>query len=237
MASADEPVPRERTVATSVLVALRVPTPPLAGRLPAPWQVEGSTFGPTLGANLNVVFQHVLLREDGEGRPLAEGAGRSAALMASARHPESGERCSFNVRTWAANPSTLPGPYRTGVRARFIAERHLEFDGERGVASELVVVEPASGGRIRLDLRHRPSVPTRIPYEATVRSAADATIVRRYKVDQLVEAVLSRPARIDWVERYQLQVDVPELRDLFDGSEETVAIGFRPMLVRQVYEP
>ncbi len=233
----DEPALLERTVATSVLVALRVPSAPLAGRLPAPWQVEGSGFGPTLGANLNVVFQNVLLREDRDGRPLVTGAGRSAALMALARHPENGERCSFNLRTYAASPSTVPGSYGTAVGARLIAERHLEFDGERGVASELIVVQPTSGGQIRLDLRYRQSVPTRVPYEATVRSAADPTIVRRYKVDQLVEAVLSRTAGVDHVVRYQMRVDVPELRDLFDGSEETVAVGFRPMVVRQVYEP
>ena len=231
----DEPALLERIVATSVLIALRVPSAPLAERLPAPWQVEGSGFGPTLGANLNVVFQDVLLREDREGRPLVTGAGRSAALMALARHSQNGERCSFNVRTYAS-PSAVPGAYRTAVGARLIAERHLEFDGQRGVASELIFVEPTSGGRIRLELRYRQSVPTRVPYEATVRSAADPTIGHRYKVDQLVEAVLSGPAGVNHVESYQLRVDVPELRDLFDGSEETVAIGFRPMVVRQVYK-
>jgi hypothetical protein len=227
---------QEFTVATSVLVALRVPRKPLSDRLPAPWVGAASAFGPTLGANLNVVFHNVLLREDRDRRPVLGAGGRSVGLMALARHPEHGELCTFSVRTYAGTPSMLPGPYRTAVGARVRSERHLETDGERGVASELFIAQPTSGGHICLDLRYRQRAPSRAPYEATVRSSTDPTIVRRYKVDQLVEAVLSRPAGIDFVESYQLRVEVPELSDLFDGSEETIAIGFRPVVLREVYE-
>jgi len=102
---------RDSTIATSVLVALRVSAAALQARLPAPWEVTATASGPTRGANLNVVFHDLLLHQDGEGRPAAAATGRSVGLVTSARHPATGELCSFSFRTYVANRAALPGQY------------------------------------------------------------------------------------------------------------------------------
>lgn len=226
---------KDSTIAISVLVALHVSAAALQARLPAPWEVTSTLSGPPRGANLYVVFQDVLLNQDGEGRPAVDATGRFVGLVTSARHAVTGEACSFNFRTYVANTAALPGKYRTAVAARIRAERHVDDTGQDTHVSERIVVEPATGGRLALDLAYRRSVPVRLPYEADVRSPVDPTIVRRYNVDQLVEPVLGVPDGVSHVDRYRLEVDVPEIRDLFDGSERTIAIGARPMFVRKVY--
>ncbi|MBI1845374.1 MAG: hypothetical protein HY294_16350 [Candidatus Rokubacteria bacterium] len=194
-------------------MALRVPATAVQARLPAPWELTATASGPPRGANRYVVFHDVLLNQDAEGRPAGDASGRNLGLVTRRGIRATGVSCSFNFRSYAAHPSALPGKYRTAVAAEIRAARHVEAARSGEAVRDRIGVEPAGGGHVALDLRYRRSVPVRLPYEADVRSTVDPTIVRHYKVDQLVEAALSV---------------------LFDGSEETVAIGTRPMFVRQV---
>ena len=73
--------------------------------------------------------------------------------------------------------------------------------------------------------------------ETRPRSAVDPTILRIYRADQGVDLVRAVPLGIDRMQAYSLQVTVPELRTLFDGSEELVAIALYPWYLRQVSLP
>ena len=49
--------------------------------------------------------------------------------------------------------------------------------------------------------------------------------------------VRSIPAGIDRVQAYSLRVTVPELRPLFDGSEQLVSVSLIPWYLREVSQP
>jgi hypothetical protein len=56
-------------------------------------------------------------------------------------------------------------------------------------------------------------------------------------LDTATDIVKSISAGIDRVQNYQLRVAVPELKKLFDGTEQLVAIGVIPLYVRQIFLP
>jgi hypothetical protein len=61
--------------------------------------------------------------------------------------------------------------------------------------------------------------------------------LRIYRPDVGTDVVKSTPAGIDCVRSYQFRVMVPELRPMFDGTEQLVSIVVPPWYVRQVFLP
>jgi len=49
--------------------------------------------------------------------------------------------------------------------------------------------------------------------------------------------VKSVPAAIDRLEQFGLSVTLPELADIFDGSERVVNLTVQPWFLRQVHAP
>ena len=64
--------------------------------------------------------------------------------------------------------------------------------------------------------------------EGRVRFAADPEHVRVYRADELVDVVKSVPAAINRLERFGLRVTLPELADIFDGSEQVLNVTVQP---------
>lgn len=73
--------------------------------------------------------------------------------------------------------------------------------------------------------------------EGPVRSVADPTVLRIYRVDSLVDVVKSVPTGTDRVLSYQLRMTLPEFADLFDGTERLIAISIVPWYHRRVFGP
>ena len=92
-------------------------------------------------------------------------------------------------------------------------------------------------GVVALELRYRRGVPKRVTSEGRVRFAAESEHVRVYLADELVDVVKSVPAAIDRLERFSLRVTLPELTDIFDGSEQVVNLTVQPWFLRRVYAP
>ncbi|MBI2973084.1 MAG: hypothetical protein HYY39_04760 [Armatimonadetes bacterium] len=88
---------------------------------------------------------------------------------------------------------------------------------------------------MELQLQYRRGVPERVMTQGNVRPIVDPSILRIYKVHQLIDVVRSVPQGIDRVLSYQLRVTVPEFADLFDGTEQLVSVTIVPWYVRQVF--
>ena len=73
--------------------------------------------------------------------------------------------------------------------------------------------------------------------ETGARSAADPGVARIYRADQGVDFVRSVPLGIERMQDYSLRVTVPELRAVFDGSEQVISIALFPWYLRQVSLP
>lgn len=117
-------------------------------------------------------------------------------------------------------------------------EQTLQGAGvEAGSGTEVWEVRDAAGGTIELRLQYQRALPSRTKLEAKPHSAVDPSFFRIYRIEQGVDMVKSVPAGIDRVPNYQLRVTVPELRKLFDGTEQVVSIAVIPWYIRQTSLP
>ena len=228
----------QQNVDTRVVLAFRVGQAALQGWLPAPWQVDPVATGPSKDANLTVVFIDQLLNQDGEGKLVAGGTTRIVALAVPAKHGQTGETAPFVLRAFDANPQGVSGPYKIAVAATIRREATLQgADLEPGTGSERWEMRESGGGLIEVRVEYQRGVPSRAKPEAKPHSAVDPSFFRIYRIDQGTDVVKSIPAGIDRVRSYQFRVTVPELRTLFDGTEQLVSIAVLPWYVRQVFLP
>jgi hypothetical protein len=228
----------QQNVDIRVVLAFRVGHAALQKWLPAQWQVDPTATGPSKGANLTVSFIERLLNQDGEGKVAAEPTTRLVALVAPAKHGQNGETAPFDIREYNAGPQGVPGPYKTGLSATIRRETSLQAtDAAPGAASELWEVKESGGGLIEFRVEYQRGIPSRTKPEVKLHSAIDPGFFRIYRPDVGTDLVKSTPLGIDRVRSYQFRVSVPELRPLFDGTEQLVSIVVMPWYVRQVFLP
>lgn len=225
------------TIDTKIQVRLQVDASAVQRRLPGSWRVAPSAEEVHRGTNLMVIFSDVLLRQDADGFPSPDAVNRFVGFLIPAVDPQTGEKAVFMARIFSAHTAAVPGRYRNSVLADVTREQAVAGTGLHAVCSERFALSHSGGGTIELRLRYHRGVPSRMVWPTTMRSAADPSIVRVYRSDALLDVVRSLPAGIDRVEDYVLHVTVPELGDLFDGSERLISITVVPWFVRQEYEP
>ena len=219
-----------------ITVGLRVGQAASQAWLPAPWQAEPLQRGPFKGANLLVAFIDRLLNQDPEGKPVAGGTFRLAALYVPAKHPQTGESAPFIIRIFG--PHEGPGPYKNSVQATVRRQATLRgANFEPGAGSELWEVRDSAGGILEFRMDYQRAVPVRTKGEARPHSNVDPTFFRMYRYDQVMDVVKSIPEGIDRVQSYQLRVTMSELRKLFDGTEQLVGIAMIPWYGRQTFLP
>jgi hypothetical protein len=228
----------ESNVDTRTALALRVGEAGLTTWLPAPWQLDPTSSGPSKGANLSVIFIDRLLAQDAAGKPLGAGIDRIVAFVIPAKHPQTGESAPFVIRVFTTNPQAVPGPYKNYVHATIRREQTQQGANlEPGTGAEQWELRNAAGELLDLRLRYQRGVPVRTTVESRPHSAVDPSFFRIYRIDQGLDVVRSAPASIDRVQGYQLRVTLTEFRKLFDGSEQLVSIAVVPWHVRHVYLP
>jgi hypothetical protein len=220
------------------VLAFRVGPAALQQWLPTPWQLHPMATGPSKDANLFVSFIDRLLIQDGEGKPIAGGTTQFVALGVSAKHGHTGETAPFVIRAFEANPEFVPGPYKTAVPATLRREAALRgTDREPGMGSEVWEMRENGGGVIEVRVEYQRGVPARLKPELKLHSAVAPSFFRLYRLDLGTDMVKSLPAGIDRVRSYHFRVTVPELRPLFDGTEQLVSIAMQPWVVQQAFLP
>lgn len=221
------------TIDTKIQVRFQAEESRVQRRLPAPWEVAASAEDVHFGTNLLVIFNDVLLKQDGDGAPAPDAVNRFVAFLIPAVDPKTGERSVFMTRIFSAHTAAVPGRYRNALLADITREQVVTGTGVDTACTERFAVSCPDGGTIELRLRYRRGIPSRVAWPTTMRSAADPSIVRLYRSEALIDVVKSLPAGVDRVEDYALRVTVPEFGDLFDGSERLVSIAAVPWFVRQ----
>ncbi len=223
-------------VDTRTILAFDAPDAAAREWLPGPWRPVAMQEGPFAGANLLLAFIDRLLHQAPDGAAKAEGAFRVVALVVPARHPDTGDRASFVIRVYS--PHGAPGPYKNSVEASVRPDgsfRRADVGG--GTGTDAWTVRPAEGGAIDFEVDYRRAVPQRVEKEARRRSAADPDFYRIYRYEQVIDIVRSVPRNVDRVSSLELDVTIPELDPLFDGSERLVGIAVVPWYTRQTYLP
>lgn len=219
---------------TRTLAAFKVNETALAKWLPEAHQA--APFGGAFeGANLLLMFIDRMLHQDAEGKPKAGGAYRMMALIVRATEEGSGEKATFIVRVYT--PSDGAGPYKTAVRSAITHTVALSgTDVERLSGRHEWKIEQG-GGALELGFTFDGSVPSRTAGESILTTPKDLNVQRIYRYDQLTDVVLSKPKGIYRTSDVSVRVTIPELAEMFDGSEELIALADRPFYTRQTFKP
>jgi len=217
---------------TKVQVRLHASLPALQRRLPHPWIVASSAQGPHAGANLIAVFSEVLLRQDAGGRPAPNAVDLSATFLIPTVHAETQDPATFILRALTANPDAAPGWFRVATLVSAWRARTMTGEDQHTMVTDEILLHAADGG-VELRLEYDAGVPVRTQWSTTVRSIVNPGLARIYRSDALVDVVYSAPAGVARARDVRLNVAVPPLRDLFDGTERVVSIAAVPWFFRE----
>jgi hypothetical protein len=225
-------------VETRLIVALRVGQAEVQKLVPPPWQVMPIPGGPLKEANLFVVFIDAFLVQDAQGKPDMGGVNRVVPFAVPAKHTQTGEMATAIIGGFMANMSDVPGPYKKYVGATIRREQTYKMANlESGVGEDFWEVRDTRGGVIELRVQYQHALPLRAKSEQKIYSAAEPSFFRIYRVDTATDIIKSVPAGIDRVKNYQFHMAVPELKNLFDGSEQLVGVVALPLYLRQIFLP
>ncbi len=108
---------------------------------------------------------------------------------------------------------------------------------EPGAGSEVWKVQDSTGGIMEFRMDYQRGVPTRTKREFKVRSSVEPDLIFNYQDDYASDLIKSISAGIDRVQNYKFRVTIPELRKMFDGSEQLIGILINPSRARQKFRP
>ena len=219
-----------------IYVAFSVDQKAAQAWLPAPWKVVSAPSGPFKGANLSVLFDDRFIMQDGEGKPYL-GGGESfclAALVSRGKNEKTGEIRTFITRVYW--PYDDPSVYKNAVKTTVSREATIKASIS-GTGSEAWKVQDSAGGIMEFRMDYKRAVPRRWKREFEGYSSVDPNIRTLYRDDYAAELVKSIPAGIDKVKNFKFRVTIPELREMFDGSEKLVGIAVNLSRVRQKFLP
>jgi hypothetical protein len=229
----------ESSVESRLILAFQVQESELQSWLPAPWQVNPATAGPTKDANLSIVFVQKLLNETPESKPSPSGGTtRYVVLTVPAKHAQTGEESVFVIRVYMTDNERIPGPFKNAVKVDM--RREFTMKGENlspGTESDDWEMKEAGGGIIMVHFSNQRSVLTRTKWERKIRSSIDSNLYFIYRVDQNSELLRSVPSGVDRLQSYEFRSTVPELSKLLDDSAKLVSITAIPWFVLQVSQP
>jgi hypothetical protein len=228
-----------------VRIALRADLPALQRRLPDPWDIHPDSSDVSQGSNLAVLFYEIFLNQATQGPQLAtaDAVGRYFVLGIPSRHRMTEETAIMVFLILTAHP-TGENPFgwkgvaagKTTVHAHIVRSQTLEASNLEATVSDRIEAH-TKRGFVALEFRYRRGVPERVASEGRVRFTTEPEEVRVYRSDGLVDVVKSAPAELDRLERFDLRITLPELADIFDGSEQVVNVMVQPWYLRQVYAP
>jgi hypothetical protein len=223
-----------------LMLMFRVDHAALQARLPKPWEVAPIAERIWKDVNLAVGFCDVIMIQDAAGNPAPIPSNRYIPFNGPARNPVTGEVANMWYSILAVHPEALVGwgqaPHNPALTATFLTAVTAEGDDLKTTVTERFDVRVATGGRIDLEVEYQRGVPKPRTWQSDIRSPANPSYVLHYKTDELLDHLRSTPDDIDHVRHYRCRFMVPELADLFDGSEELVAITSVPRSVRHVFK-
>jgi hypothetical protein len=205
-------------------------------RLPPGWVVSRE------GTNIVIGFCDVWAAHDAEGRLVGGSQVKYIPFNGSAWNMATGESDNIRYTEYADHPQRLvtaaPEDVANGdvVPSRIIRESRIERSDSLGeIYHELWRIEPESGGVLEL----RASFAHRVSW-STATSAMDVVYAsnpsRRVHVrNEEMHNIITRPGGESHMLDFEVRVDLPEWRDVFDGTERLLSVRFIPTSKRDVF--
>ena len=243
----------DTTVGSRLVLGFVVPIAGLQARLPDGWRPSLTTPhayagvlaplgapGPPRAPNLLVVFNDLLLNQDAHGQTQADASARYVGFNIPAEHPATDRRGMVHVRIYTGNPQAVPGRYHDARPAHVWHQVQLHGENTVTTVDERWRLEPEGGGTIALHLVYTRGPLVRVVADQPdfrVWAAADPGTLRIYQEDTLFETLHDDAIGPSAITQRHAVIRVPELADLFDGTERLIAIFGNPHYARRVYTP
>ena len=202
--------------------------------LPAGFQVNSPTAGPSKGANINLVLIDYLMAQDMQGKPLP--LRTTAALIVPSKN-KAGEAVGLVVGGLIAKGGA-PGPYFVYEAANTSVDRrsHTDADG-KSIVDETWEIRGDDGNSLQVELQFARSVLARDKAESKVYSAAKPDVYRIYQFEYAADVARSTAAGIDRVSTFSFKASGPKLALVFDGSQQLISIISAAFYSRTTYLP
>jgi hypothetical protein len=241
----------DTTVGSRVLLAFHVSSEAVQTRLPHTWAIEPYTGGYATtipGAmvpdaslpNLFVVFNDFLLNRDAQGHPQADPQARYVGFNIPARNTKTGASGMIHFRIFTGTPQSVPGRFKDSLPATVTREHQLRGTGTNTTVFEGFTIISATGGQVQLEMEYQRGPLLRLVADQPnfpVWAAADPKIQRIYQEDALMDTILNPLLDINHLHNLTFRISIPELQDLFNGSEQLLAILANPIYSRRVFHP
>ena len=235
--------------------------------LPAGFELNSPTAGPSKGSNLNVTLIDYLMVQDPEGKPLPPRS--TIAMSVPAKKIATGEGVAVVFGGFIPQAG-VPGPYsvfgsakitvdrrsRTDADGKSYAERPLHrapsrfgtakinidrrsrIDADgKSIIEESWEAIPDDGGALAIQLQFTRGDLARSKAAPKIHSAAKPDFYRIYQFEQAADVVRSAPSGIDRVSKLSIKATGPRLAPLFDGSEQLISITSIPFYSRSIFVP
>lgn len=219
---------------TRVLIGLAAPEAAAQAAMPDGWKILTLPRGPFAGSNVILSLVNRQLAWDEEGQPETVPTSRALVLLSFGIQPDAPPRV-FLTHIYTTDSGS--DPY--GI-ARPAAISHVMSVGDTETGTrrrETWEVETGSGGSLRLELDHIAGIPVRSDGEILSYSAANPDFYRIYRYEQLDDVAMSEGLQRPLDGNVSLEVSIPELGALFDGTERIVTVISRPFYRRDIYLP
>ena len=221
-------------VSPRTVLAFKVSDAAVQKLLPAGFQVNSPTAGPSKGVNINVALIDYLMMQDMEGKPLPPYT--TIALNVPSKNP-AGEAVGVVVGGFAPKAGA-PGPYSVYEAATTSIDRRSHKDAEgKLIIDETWDIRGDEGNTLQIELQFTHGVLARGMAEAKLHSAVKPDFYRIYKFEQAADVVRSTATGIDRVSKFSFKTSGPKLAPLFDGSQQLIAITSVPFYSRTIYLP
>jgi hypothetical protein len=234
----------DTAVGNRLLLGFIVAPHALQQRLRSPWQIAPLPAFSALGVpeqdqpNLLLIFHHLLLDQDVQGRVLTDSGSRFVVFNIPVANLETGEQGLMHFRMFTGG--AIPGRYRDALPARVRHDYHLVEDSTTTSIREAFQVHPEAGGTIEIQLTYQRGLLLRQKADRPnfpLWTTADPGIVRVYQEESVLEILHNAATGFNVTQDVLFHSTVPELADLFDGSERLVAILGNPHYARKVFSP
>jgi hypothetical protein len=219
-----------------IIVAFKAAEGGAQSALPEGWSPAPSAEGPLAGADTFLVFIENQRYADAEGKPKFDGRFRGLAVAVPAKNEATGKG-GFMVTHVFISDGTI-NPYSNTVVSE--VEHTISKRGVNNAPLEIKEewdIEPSTGGEIELEVTYSRGLPGLISGTSNIYSNVEPDFYRIYKYNQFADLIHSVPANAERVSELEVEIDVPALSVMFDGTEQLVGIVNLPWYWRETWLP
>ncbi|MDU8946357.1 hypothetical protein [Ovoidimarina sediminis] len=218
-----------------IVVALEVNQESVQSQIPEGWSAIPFPGGALAGANTLLVFVDRYLATGADGKPSDPSTFRGVAFANLAKKNDSDEVRTYVTRLYAGVDGY--DPYENAAHADIARSASIESVGSNAPKRSETWTINRDGGEMVFSIDYESGPLSWGAGEALPYSNTKPDFHRIYRFDQLVDLAMSEPAGKPLSGSMSLESSIPELANMFDGSERIVAVIVVPMYVRSVYLP